>query len=218
MSHYTAIVIGATGATGSEVLVQLLSDSYFNKVIVFSRRPLALENDKLEMHVVDFDNIQSWGHLIKGDILYSALGTTLREAGSSTQQFKIDYSYQYEVAKAASDNGVGTYILVSSYGANAKSAIFYSRMKGQLDDAVQQLAFSKIHIFRPGILGRQNTRLRPVEKISIGIINFLNTLGLLRSQRPMPVALLAQKMILVSKKTDNHKTTIHSLGSIFNIE
>jgi hypothetical protein len=170
------------------------------------------------MHVVDFDNIQSWGHLIKGDILYSALGTTLREAGSSTQQFKIDNSYQYEVAKAASDNGVGTYILVSSYGANAKSAIFYSRMKGQLDDAVQQLAFSKIHIFRPGILGRQNTRLRPVEKISIGIINFLNTLGLLRSQRPMPVALLAQKMILVSKKTDNHKTTIHSLGSIFNIE
>jgi uncharacterized protein YbjT (DUF2867 family) len=218
MSQLTAILIGATGATGSEILNQLLEDSDFNKIIVFSRRPLAIENAKLENHVVNFDEIHNWAHLIQGDILFSALGTTLKEAGSTTKQYKIDYTYQYEVAKAASDNGVGAYILISSYGANAKSAIFYSRMKGQLDEAVQQLAFSKIHIFRPGILARQANKIRFVEKTTIAILNILNKLGVLKSQRPMPVTLLAQKMILVSKKALDAKTQIYSLDSIFNIE
>ena len=179
MNQLTAILIGATGATGSEILNQLLVDSDFKKLIVFSRRPLDVENAKLENHVVNFDEIHNWAHLIQGDILFSALGTTLKEAGSTTKQYKIDYTYQYEVAKAASDNGVGAYILISSYGANAKSAIFYSRMKGQLDEAVQQLAFSKIHIFRPGILARQANKIRFVEKTTIAIINILNKLGVL---------------------------------------
>ena len=218
MNQLTAILIGATGATGSEILNQLLVDSDFKKLIVFSRRPLDVENAKLENHVVNFDEIPNWAHLIQGDILFSALGTTLKEAGSSTKQYKIDYTYQYEVAKAASDNGVGAYILISSYGANAKSAIFYSRMKGQLDEAVQQLPFSKIHIFRPGILARQANKIRSVEKISITILNILNKLGILKSQKPMPVSLLAQKMILVSNKALGVKTQIYSLDSIFNIE
>ena len=218
MNQLTAILIGATGATGSEILNQLLVDSDFKKIIVFSRRPLGIENAKLENHVVNFDEIHHWAHLIQGDILFSALGTTLKDAGSSTKQYKIDYTYQYEVAKAASNNGVGTYILISSYGANAKSAIFYSRMKGQLDEAVQQLAFSKIHIFRPGILARQANKIRFVEKTTITILNILNKLGVLKSQRPMPVTLLAQKMILVSKKALDAKTQIYSLDSIFNIE
>jgi len=218
MNQLTAILIGATGATGSEILNQLLVDSDFKKVIVFSRRPLGIENAKLENHVVNFDEIHHWAHLIQGDTLFSALGTTLKDAGSSTKQYKIDYTYQYEVAKAASNNGVGTYILISSYGANAKSAIFYSRMKGQLDEAVQQLAFSKIHIFRPGILARQANKIRFVEKTTITILNILNKLGVLKSQRPMPVTLLAQKMILVSKKALDAKTQIYSLDSIFNIE
>jgi uncharacterized protein YbjT (DUF2867 family) len=218
MSQLTAILIGATGATGSEILNQLLEDSDFNKIIVFSRRPLAIENAKLENHVVNFDDIKNWAHLLQGDILFSALGTTLKEAGSSSKQYKIDYTYQYEVAKSSCENGARAYILVSSYGANAKSAIFYSRMKGQLDEAVEQLTFSNIHIFRPGILARQAHKIRSIEKISITIINILNKLGVLKSQRPMPVSLLAQKMILVSKKEFNFKTQIYSLDSIFNID
>lgn len=218
MTHLTAILIGATGATGSEILNELLLDSTFKKLIVFSRKPLGIQDAKLENHIVNFDDIHNWAHLIQGDILFSALGTTLKDAGSSTKQYQIDYTYQYEVAKEASYNGVGTYILISSYGANAKSLLFYSKMKGQLDEAVQQLAFSKIHIFRPGILARQANKIRSVEKISISIINILNQLGLFKSQRPMPVSLLAQKMILVSKKALGVKTQIYSLESIFNIE
>jgi hypothetical protein len=166
---------------------------------------------------VDFDNTASWSPLVKGDVLFSALGTTLKVAKTKDNQFKIDYTYQYQVAKAASDNGVNTYVLVSSYGANENSAFFYPQTKGKLDADVQKLSFKQIHIFRPGILQRQASKLRPVEKISIHIINALNKLGLLMKQKPMPVKVLAEKMILVAKKQDVVNTQIHNLNTIFSI-
>jgi hypothetical protein len=86
-----------------------------------------------------------------------------------------------------------------------------------LDVEVQKFSFKQIHIFRPGILHRQLSKLRPVEKISILIINALNKLGLLLKQKPMPVKVLAEKMILVAKKQDAIKTQIHNLNTIFSI-
>ena len=217
MKSLTAILIGATGATGSEVLNQLLLDANFSKVLVFSRRPIVAVHPKLEVHVVNFEEISNWSNLIQGDVLFSAVGTTLKVAGSKSNQFKIDYTFQYETAKVASENGVGVYVLVSSYGANEKSNLFYPRMKGELDKAVQDFNFKQIHIFRPGILGRQAEKLRPLEKISITIINTLNKFGLFRSQRPMPVELLAQKMILVTTILSSNKTNIYTLDKIFEI-
>lgn len=217
MSNKIAILIGATGATGSELLNQILNDDYFGKVVVLSRRQMDIIHPKLQVHIIDFDHTSSWTHLVKGDVLFSALGTTLKVAKTKANQFKIDYTYQYQVAKAASDNGVATYVLVSSYGADENSFLFYPRTKGQLDAAVQKLLFKHIHIFRPGILHRQLTKLRPVEKISIFIINALNKIGLLKKQKPMPVKLLAEKMILVSKRDSSERTQIHSLNTIFSI-
>ena len=148
MKSLTAILIGATGATGSEVLNQLLLDANFSKVLVFSRRPIVAVHPKLEVHVVNFEEISNWSNLIQGDVLFSAVGTTLKVAGSKSNQFKIDYTFQYETAKVASENGVGVYVLVSSYGANEKSGLFYPRMKGLLDKAVQDLNYKQVHIFK----------------------------------------------------------------------
>ena len=217
MSNKIAILIGATGATGSELLSQILNDDYFGKVVVLSRRQMDIIHPKLQIHIIDFDHTSIWTHLVNGDVLFSALGTTLKVAKTKANQFKIDYTYQYQLAKAASDNGVATYVLVSSYGADENSFLFYPRTKGQLDAAVQKLLFKHIHIFRPGILHRQLTKLRPVEKISIFIINALNKIGLLKKQKPMPVKLLAEKMILVSKRDSSERTQIHSLNTIFSI-
>lgn len=217
MSNKIAILIGATGATGSELLSLILDDPYFSSVVVLSRRALNVHHPKLQVHIVDFDNTSSWVHLVKGDVLFSALGTTLKVAKTKMNQFKIDYTYQYQVAKAASDHNVKTYVLVSAYGANEGSYFFYPRIKGQLDTAVQKLSFKNIHIFRPGILHRQIAKLRPVEKISIIIINALNRIGILKKQKPMPVKLLAEKMIVVSKNHFPDKTQIYNLHSIFSI-
>ncbi len=86
----TAIVIGATGLVGSNLVNMLLKDSRFDKVKVLVRRPMETANDKLEEHVVDFDAPDTWKKLVTGDVLYSAMGTTLRQAGSKAAQYKID--------------------------------------------------------------------------------------------------------------------------------
>ena len=217
MSELAALVIGATGATGSELVNQLLEDNRFNSVVVFSRRPLVVTHAKLTTHIVDFDNPQSWAHLVKGDVLFSALATTLKQAGSQKEQYKIDYTYQYQTAETAAANGVGAYVLVSAMGANARSWLFYPRIKGELDNAVAALTFKQIHIFRPGFLLRQPDKIRPMEKLGIAIFYAFNTLGLFKSQKALPVEVLAQKMISVLFKPAASQFQVYSLDSIFDL-
>ena len=217
MSGLTALVIGATGATGTELVKQLIDDNRYTSVVVFSRRPLLVTHANLTTHIVDFDNPQAWAHLVKGDVLFSALATTLKQAGSQKEQYKIDYTYQYQTAATAAANGVGAYVLVSAMGANAKSWLFYSRIKGALDNAASTLPFKQIHIFRPGFLLRQPDKIRPMEKLGIAIIHFFNKLGLFKSQRPLPVEVLAQKMRSVLLHPDAQQFQIYSLDSIFDL-
>src|SRR5687767_15068207 len=99
----TALVIGATGLVGSELVNQLLSDNKFEKLIVFVRRSIGKEHSKLTEHIIDFDSPRQWNMLVHGDVLFSTLGTTLKQAGSKGAQFKIDYTYQYQFAKVASE-------------------------------------------------------------------------------------------------------------------
>jgi uncharacterized protein YbjT (DUF2867 family) len=217
MSGLTALVIGATGATGTELVAQLIEDDRFNSVVVFSRRAVGVSHPTLTCHIVDFDNPQSWSDLVKGDVLFSALATTLKQAGSQQAQYKIDYTYQYQTAATAAANGVHTYVLVSAMGANPHSWLFYPRIKGQLDKAVASLPFKQIHIFRPGFLLRQPDKIRPMEKIGVAIVNGLNKLGLLKSQKPLPVALLAQKMRSVLLKPAAPQFQVYSLDTIFDL-
>ena len=217
MSGLTALVIGATGATGTELVKQLIEDNQYSSVVVFSRRPLLLSHPILTTHIVDFDKPQAWAHLVQGDVLFSALATTLKQAGSQKEQYKIDYTYQYQTAAIAAANGVANYVLVSAMGANAKSWLFYPRIKGELDNAVAVLPFKQIHIFRPGFLIRQPDKIRPMEKLGIAIIQFFNKFGLFKSQRPLPVEVLAQKMRFVLLNPAAQKFQIYSLDSIFDL-
>ena len=217
MSELTAIVIGATGATGSALVTQLLEDSRFKSVVVFSRRALSITHAKLTCHIVDFDNPQLWADLVKGDVLFSALATTLKQAGSQKEQYKIDYTYQYQTAETAAANGVEAYVLVSAMGANENSMLFYPRIKGQLDKAVASLPFKQIHIFRPGFLLRQPDKIRPMEKLGIAIIHGFNKLGLFKSQKALPVEVLAQKMRDVLFKPTTTNFQVYSLDSIFDL-
>ncbi|MDQ1162028.1 uncharacterized protein YbjT (DUF2867 family) [Chryseobacterium sp. SORGH_AS 447] len=208
-----ALVIGATGATGKDLVSQLLQDQDFDEIKVFVRKPIEIQNDKLKVYVVDFDKPQEWKNEVQGDVAFSCLGTTLKAAGSKEAQRKVDFDYQYEFAKAAKENDVDDYILVSSYGANPQSKIFYSRMKGELEEAVKKLYFSKITVFKPGILERKDSD-RPGEVLGSRIIKFANRLGLLESQKPLPTNVLARAMINSSKIKSNGYSSI-KLGNIF---
>lgn len=208
-----ALVIGATGATGKDLVNKLLQDNDFEEVHAFVRRPLNIENNKLKSHIVDFENPEEWQDLVKGDVAFSCLGTTLKDAGSKDAQRKVDYDYQYNFAKAAKENEVEDYVLVSSYGANPNSKIFYSRMKGELEQAVKDLHFNKITIFQPGMLERKNTE-RTGEVLGGKIIKFANKLGVFESQKPLPTDVLAQAMVNSSKIKSSGYSKI-KLGNIF---
>ncbi|KAB1232661.1 MULTISPECIES: NAD(P)H-binding protein [Chryseobacterium] len=208
-----ALVIGATGATGKDLVNQLLNDKEFDEVDIFVRKPVDIQNDKLNIHIVNFEKPDEWKDMVKGDVAFSCLGTTLKDAGSKDAQKKVDFNYQYEFAKAAKENDVEDYILVSAYGANPQSKIFYSKMKGELEEAVKQLHFNKITIFKPGMLERNNSE-RTGEVLGSRIIKFANKLGLLESQKPLPTDILAKAMIKSSKIKSNGYSSI-KLGNIF---
>lgn len=208
-----ALVIGATGATGKDLVNQLLTDKDFEEITIFVRKPVAIQNDKLKIQVVNFDHPEEWKDKVQGDVAFSCLGTTLKAAGSKEAQRKVDFDYQYEFAKAAKENNVEDYILVSAYGANPKSKIFYSRMKGELEEAVKKLHFEKITIFKPGMLERKDSD-RTGEVLGSRIIKFANKLGLLESQKPLPTNVLAKAMINSSKIKSNGYSSI-KLGNIF---
>ena len=193
-----ALVIGATGAVGKDLVQQLLTDEAFEKVDIFVRREVNIPLEKLTVHVVDFDRPETWADLLQGDVLFSCMGTTIKTSGSQDAQWKVDYTYQFETAKAARANGVKTYVLVSSVGANAKSKVFYTRMKGALDEAVQKLGFEGCFILRPPSLIRKGSD-RLGEKLGVVVIKAFNSLGLLQKFTPVPTERVAAIMISVAK-------------------
>jgi len=210
-----ALVIGATGATGKPLVSQLLADPEFSEVHIFVRNKIEISNPALKVHIVDFENMEQWKNLIKGDVSFSCMGTTLKQAGSQAAQKKIDFDYQNNFAKYSKENGVSHFILVSAYGASAKSSIFYSRIKGELEDSIKNLQFNQCSIFQPGMLDRQNTD-RKMEVWGVKILNFITNLGIFKSQKPLPTALLAKAMIEAAK-SNLAGFRLYALSEIFNL-
>ncbi len=210
----TALVIGATGLVGSHLVKLLLKNETFSKVVVFSRKDISLTDRKLEQHTIDFDRPEAWQQIVIGDVLFSALGTTRAKSGSKVAQYKVDYTYQHRFAQIAVANGVKTYVLVSSAGANPKSPSFYMGMKGQLEQAIMRLPFESICIIRPGALSGERSEPRRTEELGVKIISAVNRLGLLLKYRPIHGETVAQAMI-VAASGYQPGTRIHALDEIF---
>ena len=215
MKKLSAIVLGATGATGQELVKLLLKDSNFIKVKIFVRRNPSIQNVKLYTYEIDFSRLNDYKKLINGDVLFSALGTTLNQAGSKKEQYLVDYDYQYEFAKIASQNKIPSYSLVSTVGANKSSHFFYPRTKGELEEEIKKLGFKKTYIFQPPFLIRQPNLIRPGERKVLKILKVLNKVGLLKSQKPLPVKLLAQKMINEIKSDKKPGLKVYKPKDIF---
>lgn len=181
----TAVIIGATGMVGNNLVQLLLHDDRFSRIIVFVRRPLQIQDNKLEEHIINFDKPESWMHLVQGDILFSALGSTIKQAGSQDNQYKIDYTYQYSFAQAAAKNQIPTLVLVSAAGANPKARIFYSRMKGELERDVKTLPFKSVNIIRPGLLHGTRKEERFGENMAYKALKAINAIGLFKQYRPI---------------------------------
>jgi uncharacterized protein YbjT (DUF2867 family) len=209
----TALIIGATGLVGSQLLPQLLNDARFDKVVSFGRRKTGQAHPKLEEQVVDFEAPESWASQVQGDVAFSSLGTTRKQAGSLAAQKKVDYDYQLAFAKAAAKNGVPCYVLVSASSANPSSSIFYTRIKGELDRDVQQLGFERIRILRPSLLGGR-PQARVGEKLGGALLGAVNAFGIARRYREIPAEVVAKAMVNAALEPEKG-TRIYTLDELF---
>ena len=191
-----ANVIGATGLVGKQLVKKLLKDDNFELVRIFVRRESGIEHPRLEQHIIDFDKTETWQKYLTGDVLFSGLGTTLKQAGGKAQQYHIDLTLNYNFAKAAKQNGIPKYILISSLSADQKAKLFYPRMKGELDDRVRNLGFKQLTILRPGLLTGYREKKRTGEVIALPIVGLI-TKFVGRKYRPIQDTTVAQAMINV---------------------
>jgi uncharacterized protein YbjT (DUF2867 family) len=206
-----AVLIGATGLVGTQLLGQLLEGGRFASVVVLGRRSVGRAHPKLREHVIDFDAPSTWAQHVVGDVLFSALGTTLEAAGSQAAQYKVDHTYQYETAAAAARNGVPTLVLVSSANASPTSRIFYSRMKGELERDVSALGFRRVHLLRPGPLAGDRKEKRRGEEWGLRVLGPLSPL-LPAPLRPIPAATVARAAVRVALDETLDEALDHAPG------
>ncbi|MFF4645966.1 NAD(P)H-binding protein [Streptomyces sp. NPDC001389] len=195
----SALLVGATGLVGGQLLARLLRDPRYDRVTVLARRPLGLEHPRLDARVVDFaalgpDDLPA---APDGSDVYGALGTTIRQAGSQEAFREVDQHHTVRVAELARDAGAERIAVVSSVGAGSGSRAFYLRVKGDMEAAVTALGYRQTEFFRPSfILGRRPSHRRG-EGLGSSAATVLAPLmvGPGRPYRPVPAGRLAAAMI-----------------------
>ncbi|MBE0487322.1 MAG: NAD(P)H-binding protein, partial [Marinobacter sp.] len=189
--------LGATGLTGRMVVEKLLKHTGVSSVVVPVRRSLGLKSPKLAEHLVDFDALESHSEIFKVDALVCCLGTTIKKAGSQEAFRKVDYEYAHRAAKLARAAGVNRLILMSAIGASAQSTVFYSRVKGELEDAVRGLGFDYLSIYHPSLLLGDRKEHRTGEAIGMAVMPLANRalIGPLQKYRAIEAEVVAAAMV-----------------------
>jgi uncharacterized protein YbjT (DUF2867 family) len=205
-----AIIIGATGLVGNLILHKILDDSDFSEVKIFVRKPTGIINPKLKEIISPMTDIGSLSAEIKGDILFNALGTTIKQAGSQKEQQRIDRDLPIEFARRASENGVRMMLNVSSVGASMKGN-FYLRTKAEMEAGTEKFFPGRTYHFRPGLLVGDRKESRPAEKTAMAVMKILDLIltGSMKKYRGMPVEKLARAMVNTAKSNAGRPTILH---------
>ena len=221
MQSLTAVVLGATGFIGEQLVQQLLNDDAFSKVRILIRRPVNLSHPKIEAQIVNFDNLSDYrSKLGSGECIFCCIGTTQKKVkGDKNRYRKIDMDIAFNAAQIGKDSGFTHYLLVSSVGANVDSSNFYFRLKGEIEKKIATLNFVGFHAFRPGILLGERKEFR------LGVIAGKNAiqrisglfLGKLRKYRGIKAADVAKAMVAASKSGEK-RMFIHHYENMIKLE
>jgi uncharacterized protein YbjT (DUF2867 family) len=203
MAEKVALLLGATGLVGSELLQLLLDGTDYHKVVVLARRYLPLKHPKLDWRVVDFDRLDDAAGAFAGvDDLFCCLGTTIKKAGSQAAFRRVDLEYPLAAARLAREAGVRQYLIVTAMGAARSSRFFYNRVKGEVEAELQALGLPGLHIFRPSLLLGSRREFRPGEQVAAVLGQVLSPLllGPLRPYRPISGRTVALAMYAVARR------------------
>ena len=205
-----AIITGATGLVGNLILSEVINDNDFSEVRIFVRKPTGIISPKLKEIVDPMKDINALSSEIQGDVLFNALGTTIKKAGSQEEQQRIDRDLPVAFAKIASANGVKIMLNVSSVGASLNGG-FYLKTKAEMENGTTKFFPKSVFHFRPGLLVGNRKEFRLAEKIASGVMKILDPIltGSLKKYRSMPVGKLAKAMVSLSKNPEGKPAVLH---------
>ena len=196
----TALIAGATGLVGGFLLRQLLAAPEYDRVISLGRRSLDLAHPKLTQVIADFAALEKTTADLPCDDAFCCLGTTIKRAGSQAAFRAVDHVAVLAFAWAARRNGAQRFFVISSLGANARSRVFYNRVKGETEEALEVLAFKTLAIFRPSLLLGPRPETRLGERVGEVIMWLAEPLllGGLRQYRAIEAEVVARAMLRCS--------------------
>jgi uncharacterized protein YbjT (DUF2867 family) len=211
MSNKHAIVFGANGLVGSQIVKHLVENDRYEKVTLLNRRNVEIEHPKITFEFMDFRDIHKSWDMIKCDDLFYCIGTTMNHARNKNEFFKIEHDYCINIAKIANHNKVKQFFYISSKGANPKSLFFYNKTKGQIEEGLKKIGFPALHIFRPSVLLGKRSEFRFLESLAKTFLRMFNFLmiGFLKEIKAMPASLLA-KMIIATASENKAGTHIYT--------
>lgn len=196
-----AVVAGATGLVGRELVRLLLKEPAYTEVILIVRRSTGLTHSKLQEKILHFDELEKTELDLAGADVFCALGTTIKKAGTQEAFRQVDYVYPLTLGRMAKEQGAKQFLIISSMGANALSRMFYSRVKGEVEEALGELGLPALHIFRPSLLLGNREEFRLGERFGSALSSKLLPLfsGPLRKYRPIEAAGVARAMCLTAQ-------------------
>jgi len=203
-----ALIAGATGLVGARLLEGLLADRAYATVRALARRPLALTHRKLVVDVIDFDRLPEL-RMPRVDDVFCCLGTTIAVAGSRAAFRRVDFDYPLAIARTALAAGARQFLFVSAMGADPRSAVFYSRVKGELEEAVAALGYRSAIAFRPSLLAGDREQRRFGERAAIALLQPLRFL-VPRKYRPVAADAVARAMLRSAQRSPAGFTVIES--------
>lgn len=159
----TAIILGATGLTGSILLEKLLADDRYGKIRVFTRRSVKQKHEKIEEYLVDLFELEKLADLFRADEVFCCVGSTQKKTPDEDVYRMVDFGIPATAAKLSKRNNIETFQVISSMGANENSRFFYNRTKGEMEGAVMDQGIRNTYILRPSLIGGQREESRPFE-------------------------------------------------------
>lgn len=196
----TALIAGGTGLVGRHLVDLLLEAKEFDEVKVLVRKGSTHQFKGVSILEVDYDHLSDYKNQLRADAVFCCLGTTMKKAGSKEQFQRVDLTYPYELAMFSLENGSQQFNIITASGANADSMFYYNKIKGEVENAISNLEFQSINIFRPSLLLGQREEQRIGEKVGAVVAKVINPLlmGGLNKYRAIQAETVARAMVNVS--------------------
>jgi len=207
-----AIIVGATGLIGAQVLELLLKENSYEKVIAITRKPIGITDDKLYNLVINFSNLRDHVDQIKGDDVFCCLGTTIKQAGSKEAFRKVDLEYPLSLAGISKAQGATQFLLITALGADKNSSIFYNKVKGEVEEKIDKVGFNSFQIFQPSMLLGERKDERSAESIGQSVMKMLN-FAIPLKYKAIESSKVARAMIKIALQNQTGKR-IHTSGEI----